>query len=88
MDQQEMVAFLIDLHTSQSMIQNLKFHPDTAAYLFNVLQRQLLEDHGSEDSIFYESYSWYLDRPDQMLDIYTAVVDTLSLRESLSRRAE
>ena len=78
----------MDLHVAQSMIQNLKFHPDTATYLFNVLERQVLEDHNSEDSIFYKSYSWYLDRPDQMLDIYTAVVDTLSLRESLARRAE
>jgi len=88
MDHVEMVAFLIDLHTAQAEVQNLKLQPDSAAFLFNVLERQILDDHNSEDSVFYKSYSWYLDRPDQMLDIYTAVVDTLSLRESLARRTE
>ena len=88
MDDVEMVAFLIDLHTAQAEVQNLKLQPDSAAFLFNVLERKILDDHNSEDSVFYKSYSWYLDHPDQMLDIYTAVVDSLSLRESLARRTE
>lgn len=88
MDEVEMIAMLIDLHTAQAQIQNLKLQPDSAAFLFNVFERQIMAERNSKDSIFYESYSWYLDRPEQMLNIYTAVVDTLSLRESLARRAE
>lgn len=85
MDQEEMVAFLIDLHVSQAEIQNLRLETDSAAYLFKVFERYNLEKHGMDDSTFYKSFSWYLDHPQQMYDIYTAVVDTLSLRESLSR---
>ena len=88
MDEVEMVAFLIDLHTAQATIQSLKLQPDSSAFLFNTFERQLFEDHNALDSIFYQSYSWYLDRPEQMLEIYTAVVDTLSLRESIARRKE
>ena len=88
MDQVDMVAFLIDLHIAQASIQNLKLQPDSATYLFNVFERQILEEHNSKDSVFYKSYSWYLERPEIMLDIYTAVVDTLSLRESIARRTE
>ena len=88
MDQENMVSFLIDLHTAQSAIQNLRLDTDSAAYLFKVYERQILEEYESEDSVFYKSYSWYLDHPQQMYEIYTAVVDSLSLRESLARRTE
>ena len=88
MDQTQMVAFLIDLHTAQGAVQNLKLLPDSAAFLFNAYERKILNDHQVVDSMFYLSYSWYLDHPDEMHNIYTAVVDTLSLRESLARRTD
>ena len=88
MDQSQMVAFLIDLHTAQGAVQNLKLKPDSSAFLFNAFEKKLLNDHNVADSIFYLSYSWYLNHPTEMHDIYTAVVDTLSLRESLARRTD
>ena len=88
MSQEQMVSVLIDIHIAQSAIQNLRLGTDSAAYLFKVFERQSLSEHGTKDTAFYKSYSWYLDNPEKMFEIYAAVVDTLSLRESLARRTE
>ncbi len=88
MKQQEMIAFLVELHTIQSQVQNLRLPTDSSEILFIVLEKDLLTKMKVRDSTFYESYSWYLDHADIMYDIYSAVVDSLSLRNSLVRKAE
>ena len=79
---------LIDIHIAQAAIQDLRLGTDSAAYLFKVFERESMINHNAKDSAFYKSYSWYLDHPEQMFEIYAAVVDTLSLRESLARRSD
>lgn len=88
MTEEEMVVFLIDLHIIQSKVQNLRLANDSAELLFMILEKDLLEQYEIRDTLFYESYSWYLDRPEQMHGIYTSVVDTLTLRQSLLRVGE
>lgn len=88
LDQEQMVAYLIELHIIQSQVQNLRLSTDSAEVLFALLEKDLRKQHQHEDSVFYESYSWYLDRPEQMHEIYTAIVDTLTLRQSLLRVGE
>ena len=85
MTEEEMVSFLIELHTVQSAVQNLRLPQDSAEMLFLALEKDLLYDHKVKDTVFYESYSWYLDHPEMMYEIYSAVVDSISLRESLVR---
>jgi len=53
-----------------------------------ILEKDLMEQYAIRDTVFYESYSWYLDRPELMHTIYTSVVDTLTLRQSLLRTGE
>ncbi len=84
----EMVEFLIDLHITQSKVQNLRLSNDSAELLFMILEKDLFEQYEIKDTIFFNSYGWYLDRPDQMHEIYTSVVDTLTLRQSLLRVGE
>ena len=87
-NEQQMVAMLIDIHIAQAAIRELHLDTDSAAYLFKVFERETMLKNNAKDSAFYTSYSWYLDHPQQMYEIYTAVVDTLSLRESLARRSD
>ncbi len=88
LDKQEMVGFLIDLHLLQSQVQNLRLQNDSAEFTYLVLERELFDEYGYRDSIFYDSYSWYLSHPDQMHEIYTAVVDSLTLQQSLVRKMD
>jgi len=88
LSEKEMVTFLIDLHITQSKVQNLRLSNDSAEVLFMILEKDLMEQYAIRDTVFYESYSWYLDRPELMHTIYTSVVDTLTLRQSLLRTGE
>ncbi len=88
MKEQEMISFLVELHTIQSQVQNLRLPADSSEILFIVLEKDLLSKMNVRDSTFYESFSWYLDHADMMYDIYSAVVDSLSLRNSLVRKVE
>ncbi len=84
--EQEIILFLIDLHVLQAQIQNLRLPTDSAEFTFMVLEKELFDMHDYRDSLFYNSYSWYLEHPEQMHYIYTAVVDSLTLRQSLIRK--
>ncbi len=88
MSEEEMVVFLLELHTIQSKVQNLRLPMDSSELLFLTLEKDLLNEHQVRDTTFYESYSWYLDHPDIMFDIYGAVIDSLTLRNSLVRKAK
>jgi hypothetical protein len=88
MNEEQMVSMLIDIHIAQAAIQDLHVDKDSGAFLFKVFERESLLKNNAIDSAFYKSYSWYLDHPQQMYEIYTAVVDTLTLRESLLRTSD
>ena len=88
MKQQDMISFLVELHTIQAQVQNLRLPTDSSEILFIIMEKDLLSKMKVRDSTFYESYSWYLDHADMMYEIYSAVVDSLSLRNSLARKVQ
>ena len=85
LDQQAMVSYLVDLHLTEAAITNLRLSPDSSKYIFAVYEQEILDRHNTTDSIFVRSYNYYLGRPEELQEIYTAVVDSLSLKQSLER---
>ena len=85
LDREQMVAYLIDLHLTEAAITNIREKPDSAKYLFRIFEEDLQKQHNITDTAFVASYNYYLQNPDELQIIYTAVVDSLSLRQSLDR---
>lgn len=86
LSQSEMVAFLIDMHIAEARVNDLSVRRDSAVYLFEVMEDSLFRKHGiAADSIYLASYEYYLNNIGEMEKIYSAVVDSLSLRERLSK---
>lgn len=81
MTKQEMINFLIDLHIVEAKINILSVPPDTVKKFFPEIQDNLFEKHHITDSVYYKSYQYYLTHVDEMEEIYSAVVDSLSIRE-------
>jgi hypothetical protein len=79
----EMISFLIDLHIAEAAVQNLRLKVDSSKVVFEVENRYLLQKHNITDSVFLNSYNYYLAHPKQLEIIYSAVVDSISLRQSL-----
>lgn len=83
MSKEEMISFLIDLHIIEAKITNVKVPPDTVKVFFPQIEDSLYVKHNVTDSIYMRSYQYYLEHVDEMEEIYTAVVDSLSLRERM-----
>lgn len=84
MSQQEMVDFLIDLHIIEGKISISRIPNDSIKLFFQDIEDSLYKKHHVTDSIYKKSYQYYLENIDLMEEIYSAVVDSLSLRERIT----
>ena len=80
---EQMVAFLIDSHSTEGMLQTIKIRKDSLAKLFHGLEQELYQKHQVDSLQFMESYHYYLGEVDELSEIYDAVIDSLSLREKI-----
>jgi hypothetical protein len=86
MSKQEMVSFLIDLHIMEAKMNIVRFPRDSTKVFFPEVEKALFEKHNISDSIYFKSYQYYLNDMFMMEEIYSAVVDSLSLRERISSK--
>lgn len=84
LSEQKMVDILIDLHIIEARINSVRIPKDTVKKFFPELEEKLFEKHGVSDSAYYRSYQYYLENVGKMEEIYSAVVDSLSVRERVS----
>ena len=85
---EQMVAFLVDLHIAEVKVQNLGIKVDSVKKVFSILEADLFRQHQFNDSLYIKSYQFYVEQPSLMEEIYSAVLDTLSLRRDLVEAAE
>jgi len=83
MSEEEMVSYLIELHIAEASVQNIRLQADSAKVVFSAEEKYLLKKHHINDSIFIHSYNYYIEHPEKLEEIYSAVVDSISLKESL-----
>jgi hypothetical protein len=83
MSQQEMVDFLIDLHIIEAKVSMSRIPNDSVKLFFDYVEVSLNLKHHLTDSIYKKSYQYYLENIDLMEEIYSAVVDSMSLRERI-----
>lgn len=85
----KMISFLIDLHIAEARINDLSLRRDSAEAFFKEVEDSLYAKNGiSHDSIYQKSYEYYLRDVNGLDAIYSAVVDSLSLRERLVKEKE
>ena len=77
---QEMVSFLVDLHLTEAKMNYAEVrNADSLEILFRNYERHLMEEHGIDDSVYLQSYAYYLENMELLNDIYEDVVDSLSM---------
>ena len=81
---ERMVPFMIDIHLAEAKIKVLKLNYDSSLAFFRKLEDDVYEKHQITDSIYLESFNYYLNHPDLLLEIYEQVIDSLSLKEKVS----
>lgn len=81
LSQAEMVNALTEIYITEEKINRLALTRDSADVVFDFMAGRVFEKIETEDSIFRISYDYYMDHPKEMELIYTALVDSLQLKE-------
>ena len=81
LSQPEMVHALMNVYITEQKVTVLSLPRDSSAVLFKKLNDRMLDSLNVQDSVLKKSYNYYLDRPLELEEIYTALVDSLNLRE-------
>jgi hypothetical protein len=79
--QDQMVAVMSELYIGEQKISTLGVTRDSLSLIFAVLKEKIFEKASTSDSVFRKSLDYYMDRPQTLELIYTALVDSLNLRE-------
>ena len=77
----QMVQVMEEIYIAEEKVNQLALQRDSARSVFNIFQSKIFQDAAVSDSVFRKSFDYYMGRPKEMELIYTALVDTLQLRE-------
>ncbi|MGI4761351.1 MAG: DUF4296 domain-containing protein [Janthinobacterium lividum] len=83
LSKEELTSLLIEFHLLESRIESSRLAPDSARALFQTLHREVLWRHklNEADSTFEHSYRYYAMNGKDLDGIYTAIIDSLTVRE-------
>ncbi len=78
---EQMVEGLIGMYIAEAKINRIPGNRDSLLRAFDHFEGRIFENIGVSDSVFRASYNYYLDRPNQLDEIYAVLIDSLNLRE-------
>ena len=81
LSEEEMVQLLMDVYIAEQKVNRLGISQDSASMVFEVVKKDIFSAAKTKEPIFEKSFDYYFAHPDEMERIYTAVVDSLQLRE-------
>lgn len=83
LSEDEMVNVLIDIQLTEGIVSALPIAYDSSQVLYSLMEKDVFIKHEVEDSVFYNSMIFYLEDAEKMDQIYSRVIDSLVVRESL-----
>lgn len=84
LSRREMVDVLEEVYIAEAKIGRMGVPGDSADRVFEIFKKKVVEKTNVSDSVFQRSFDYYKHRPQEMELIYTALVDSLNLREQRS----
>jgi hypothetical protein len=84
LSKEEYAKYLVSIYVAEAKLNTLAITPDSAMKLFQPFEQSLTEKFGKSDSVIQKTYQYYLAHPEQLEQVYTAVIDTLNLMEQKS----
>jgi hypothetical protein len=78
---EQMVESLSELYVMEAKVSNIPANRDSTLKIAAYLEARAFDKLGITDSVFKKSYNYYLDRPKELEEIYTILIDSLNLRE-------
>ena len=79
--QEEMVKTIQEVLLVEEKVNRLRLSTDSSKKVFTAIRGKVFEKTGVPDSVFNNSMNYYMDHPKELEQIYTALVDSLNLKE-------
>lgn len=86
LSEDKFVNVLIDIHLTEGKVSALPIPYDSSQVLYSLMEKDVFLEHGVEDSVFYTSMIFYLEDAKKMDKIYSRVIDSLVVRESIPNK--
>jgi hypothetical protein len=77
----QMVKVLSEIYITEEKVNRLSLQADSSQALFDIMKGKVFDKTGTPDSVFNRSFEYYMDNPKDLELIYTALIDSLQLRE-------
>lgn len=83
---EKMVNILVDIHIAEAKANRiqLKSYDSIQAY-YKKLEADVYKKHRVDSVVYRKSFTYYMDHMKQMDEIYTAVVDSLNVKEKVGK---
>ena len=78
-----MVEVLVDIHMAEGMASSLPIPYDSSKKIYPLLEREVFLKHQVADSVYMESFQYYLRDSKIMERIYARTIDSLALKEKI-----
>ncbi len=82
-DSQQIAAFLKDLYILEMKVKELRLTEDSSKKVFAIYEQQLFDKHNLDDSVYRESFKYYMNDIKGLSKIYEIIADSLSLEERI-----
>ncbi|WP_333821071.1 DUF4296 domain-containing protein [Ohtaekwangia sp.] len=76
-----MASTISEVLQAEEKVNHLHLTNDSAKKVFAVMRGKIFQKTGIPDSVFERSMNYYIDHPKDLELIYTALVDSLNLKE-------
>ncbi len=77
----EMVRTMTELYLTEHKASTVGVSRDSTTQMFRAMSPAIFKQLGTSDSVFRMSFDYYMENPIVMEEIYTALIDSLNLRE-------
>lgn len=81
LNKKDYAEYLVNVYVAEAKLNTFTITPDSSMKLFQAFEQSLQQKFSASDSTVQKTYQWYLARPEQWEEVYTAVIDTLNLLE-------
>jgi hypothetical protein len=79
-----MSNILIDIHIAEAKVNHIGIgNRDSSSATYVAMENQILKKHKVAKKKYIKSFRYYNSRPKEMDEIYTAVIDSLNVRQKL-----
>lgn len=82
LSKEQMVDIMIDIRMAEGKVGSVTMGTDSANFIFKVLEKRILNEHGLDSASYVKSYNYYLMHPQVFLEVTDIVLDSLKVRNS------